>query len=336
MASNLPLTASEVSKSYARDTVVDNVSLTLKPGEITALIGGSGAGKSTLLRLFAGFERVDAGEIRRGDALLSSKHQLTAPKDRKIGLIFQDFALFPHLNILDNIMFGLNALERPDRVRVAEEWVSRMRLERRRDAYPHQLSGGEQQRVAIARALAPEPLAILMDEPFSGLDPSLRASTREMALAAVRDANIPALLVTHDPDEALAHADHIAVMAGGKLLQYGPTNQVYFDPLSYQVAQALGPVVEHSLQSLPSEWQESFEGHDKVYWRPEALQIDAQGSIEARVTGVSGVGSAAAIHVEAGGFKCRIRSSGPLPKTGETVRLTLDRHAVFTFPPHKT
>ncbi|MDJ0922527.1 MAG: ABC transporter ATP-binding protein [Henriciella sp.] len=331
MATNLPLTADHVSKAYAGGTVVDDVSLTLLPGKLTALIGGSGAGKSTLLRLFAGFERVDSGEIRYGEQLLSSRRKLVEPKHRHTGLIFQDFALFPHLNIIQNIMFGLTAMDKQERLKTASDWVSQMQLDHRREAYPHQLSGGEQQRVAIARALAPEPRAILMDEPFSGLDPSLRTETRQMALSAVKQAHIPALLVTHDPAEALRHADQIAVMSGGKLLQSGTAEHIYFEPENETVASALGPVFKHEVSTLPAPWQSDFSGRQHIYWRPEALQPDPDGAVQARVTSVAGVGSAAVINVKLGPFECQISPQTARPAVGDQVRLALDPRAVFAF-----
>ena len=192
---------------------VSEASLTLDPGKVTALLGGSGAGKSTLLRLFAGLEPVDAGEIRLSETVLSSTNKTVPAEKRRIGLVFQDFALFPHMTALQNVRFGLKRLPRPERTPVAENWLNRLGLQARINAYPHELSGGEQQRVAIARALAPKPIAILLDEPFSGLDPALREGVREIALSAVREAGIPALLVTHDANEAMAYADYLAVNA---------------------------------------------------------------------------------------------------------------------------
>ncbi|OZB13922.1 MAG: hypothetical protein B7X53_15040, partial [Hyphomonas sp. 34-62-18] len=178
---NAPLSAHGVTRRYGDRAVVDGVSLSLPPGQITALLGGSGAGKSTLLRLLSGLEGVDEGEIRLGEEVLSAHGRTVPAEKRRIGLIFQDFALFPHLTAARNVAFGLKHLPKAEAIARAQAWLARLGLEPRANAYPHELSGGEQQRVAIARALAPEPAAILMDEPFSGLDPSLRDSVRDAA-----------------------------------------------------------------------------------------------------------------------------------------------------------
>jgi len=271
-----PLIAETVSRSFGDHTAVDSASLTLVPGEITALIGQSGSGKTTFLRLLAGMERPDQGRILSGETVLASARQHVPIDKRKIGLVFQDFALFPHLTVLENVMFGLRALTRPERVQTAEQWLERLGLTGRRDAYPHHLSGGEQQRTAIARALAPQPVAILLDEPFSGLDPTMRDRVRDVALSAVREAGIPALLVTHDATEALVHADTIAVIEQGVILQSGPPEQVYRQPTSLDVARALGPVHKIGASALPADWHTAIASNSETLWyRPEAIQIGA-------------------------------------------------------------
>ena len=274
------LSAIGVSRAYHGVRVVDSVSLDLKPGAITALLGGSGAGKSTLLRLFAGLEPVDDGEIRLGGRVLSSTKTTVAPDKRRIGLIFQDFALFPHLTALQNVQFGLKPLGKEAAQAEALAWLGRLGLTQRADAYPHELSGGEQQRVAIARALAPKPAAILMDEPFSGLDPALRASVRDEALEAVRAADIPALLVTHDPMEALEAADHVAIMRGGRIRQEGPAAEVYMNPVSADVAASLGPVNRMAAADVPPGLAEAAEGTELVV-RPEGISLDPASGVRA-------------------------------------------------------
>ena len=251
MSDHLPLRAIGVSRAYDGTVVVDEASLTLQPGKITALLGQSGAGKSTLLRLFAGLEPVDAGEIRLGDTVLSSTSLQVPAESRSIGLIFQDFALFPHLNALDNVGFGLRGMNREARRKRAGEWLDRLGLSHRARAYPHQLSGGEQQRVSIARALAAKPVAILMDEPFSGLDVTLKSEVREIALAAVAEAGIPALLVSHDASEAMRDADRIAVMRKGVILQEDTPEELYLHPASLPVARctAVGSRIATSVPS---------------------------------------------------------------------------------------
>ena len=274
MSQSPPLIAEAISRAFSGRTVVNRASLSLEPGKVTALVGPSGSGKTTLLRMFAGMERPDQGVMRAGDVVLSDPSRFVSVEKRRIGLVFQDFALFPHLTVLGNVMFGLQKLAKPERQAQAETWIERLGLSHRKDAYPHHLSGGEQQRTAIARALAPNPVAILLDEPFSGLDPAMRDRVREQALKAVRSAQIPALLVTHDAAEALVHADTIAVICEGEILQTGAPEAVYRAPKALQVAEALGPVHSVSKRALPPSWQKLFHsGSDTLWYRPEAIQV---------------------------------------------------------------
>ena len=274
MSALASLIADHVTRRFGDHLAVDDISLTLEPGKITALIGSSGSGKTTLLRLLAGMERPDSGRVLSGTTQLSAPGTFVPIERRKIGLVFQDFALFPHLNALENVMFGLRHLPKADRATLAASWLDRLGLSHRRDAYPHHLSGGEQQRTAIARALAPEPVAILLDEPFSGLDPTMRDQVREAALEAVRAAQIPALLVTHDASEALVNADQIAIIDTGRILQVGPPEDLYRKPSSLEAARALGPVHQIDCDQLPEDWKQYVEPSAKTVWyRPEALQI---------------------------------------------------------------
>ncbi|GAB5453863.1 MAG: hypothetical protein Hens2KO_00920 [Henriciella sp.] len=274
MSTRAPLIAEKVSRSFAGNNAVDEVNLTLEPGKITSLIGHSGSGKTTLLRLFAGMERPDVGRILSGSMELSGPTSHVPIERRKIGLVFQDFALFPHLSVRENVSFGLKHLPADERKTCSERWIEQLGLAHRIDAFPHQLSGGEQQRTAIARALAPEPVAILLDEPFSGLDPAMRNQVREAALEAVRNAGIPSLLVTHDAKEAMVHSDKVAIIDRGRILQTGAPETLYNAPVSEIAAKALGPVHQIKRSHLPVEWQNQFSGDgDRVFYRPEALQI---------------------------------------------------------------
>ncbi|KCZ86585.1 ABC transporter ATP-binding protein [Hyphomonas jannaschiana] len=326
------LSAIGVSRAYHGVRVVDSVSLDLKPGAITALLGGSGAGKSTLLRLFAGLEPVDDGEIRLGGRVLSSTKTTLAPDKRRIGLIFQDFALFPHLTALQNVQFGLKPLGKEAAQAEALAWLGRLGLTQRADAYPHELSGGEQQRVAIARALAPKPAAILMDEPFSGLDPALRASVRDEALEAVRAADIPALLVTHDPMEALEAADHVAIMRGGRIRQEGPAAEVYMNPVSADVAASLGPVNRMAAAGVPAGLAEMAEGMELVV-RPEGICLDPESKVRAKVLASQVTGAMTRLVLEAGGQRLvALVPRHQAPKAGEETGIRLDPALSFIFP----
>ena len=219
-----------VTKIYGEDTVaLDDVSLTVMPGQVTCLLGPSGCGKSTTLRMIAGVEMQDAGEIWVDGALVCDTVFRVPPERRQIGLMFQDFALFPHLTVGANVAFGLSGTRGEKRVR-AEEMLARVELQRFIDAYPDSLSGGEQQRVALARALAPRPRIMLMDEPFSGLDNRLRDGIRDETLALLREEDTAVLLVTHEPEEAMRMADEIALMRDGRIVQQGAPYNVYTRP----------------------------------------------------------------------------------------------------------
>ena len=275
------LIADCVTRRYGGVAVVSGASMVLEPGKVTALLGGSGAGKSTLLRLFAGLEKVDAGEIRLGDIILSTAQTTQPAEERRIGLVFQDFALFPHMTAQQNVQFGLKKLPKTERITLVEHWLSRLGLADRKSAYPHEMSGGEQQRVAIARALAPKPAAILLDEPFSGLDPALREDVREIALSAVRDAGIPALLVTHDASEAMAHADELAIMRAGEIVQQGKPQSVYQQPRTLAIASALGPV---NLIPEASSLASILGANSAV--REEGVRLDPDGPVRSEIISV--------------------------------------------------
>jgi len=220
-----------LARAYDGRAVVDDVSLKIMPGQVTCLLGPSGCGKSTTLRMIAGVEMQDSGSIHVDGALICDTVFRIPPERREIGLMFQDFALFPHLSVADNVAFGLKAGTRAEkRARVAE-LLARVDMERFIDGFPHQLSGGEQQRVALARALAPRPRIMLMDEPFSGLDNRLRDGIRDETLSILKEEDTAVLLVTHEPDEAMRMADEIALMRNGKIVQQGAPYNVYTRPL---------------------------------------------------------------------------------------------------------
>lgn len=218
-----------LTRQFDGRSVVDDVSLQIMPGQVTCLLGPSGCGKSTTLRMIAGVEMQDSGEIYVDGALICDTVTRVPPERRGIGLMFQDFALFPHLSVSDNVAFGLRGPRAQRRARV-EELLTRVDLLRFIDSYPHQLSGGEQQRVALARALAPRPRVMLMDEPFSGLDNRLRDGIRDETLDLLKAEETAVLLVTHEPEEAMRMADEIALMRDGRIVQTGAPYNVYTRP----------------------------------------------------------------------------------------------------------
>jgi len=217
-------------RSFEGRAVVDGVSLQIMPGQVTCLLGPSGCGKSTTLRMIAGVEMQDSGTIHVDGKLICDTIFRVPPERREIGLMFQDFSLFPHLSVAQNVAYGLRGPKADKRARV-EELLERVDLSRFIDGYPHQLSGGEQQRVALARALAPRPRIMLMDEPFSGLDNRLRDGIRDETLSILKEEDTAVLLVTHEPDEAMRMADEIALMRDGKIVQQGAPYNVYTRPL---------------------------------------------------------------------------------------------------------
>ncbi len=222
-------------RAYGGRAVVDGVWLKVMPGQVTCLLGPSGCGKSTTLRIISGVEMQDSGEIYSDGELICDTNFHLPPEGRSIGMMFQDFALFPHLSVAQNVGFGLPR-KGADNARRVNELLERVNLAHYAKDFPHQLSGGEQQRVALARALAPRPKIMLMDEPFSGLDNRLRDGIRDQTLDLLKDERTAVLLVTHDPEEAMRMADEIALMQDGKIVQTGAPYNVYNNPSDKKTA----------------------------------------------------------------------------------------------------
>ncbi len=224
-----------ITRVFGGRPVVNDVSLTVMPGQVTCLLGPSGCGKSTTLRIIAGVDWPDAGEILIDGERIVGPSCFVPPESRGTGLMFQDFALFPHLSVFDNVAFGLTGSRTEKRLRV-RELLEKVGLLRAIDSYPHELSGGEQQRVALARALAPRPRIMLMDEPFSGLDNRLRDGIRDETLSILKDEGTAVLLVTHEPEEAMRMADDIALMRAGRIVQQGAPYNIYNAPVDREAA----------------------------------------------------------------------------------------------------
>lgn len=233
---------SHIRKRYrnAKKFAVDDVSFALNKGEILALVGESGSGKTTLLRLIAGLEHPDSGNMRLGGEIIVNGQKSLPANKRKTGMVFQDYALFPHLTIFENVGFGLSGLRKKEIELRVYETLELTGLKEDIKKYPHQLSGGQQQRVALARALAPRPMLLLMDEPFSNLDTILRDQVREEVQQIIKSVGITAILVTHDTKDAFSTADKIAVMLEGKLLQIDTPDALYNEPSSTYVAELFG------------------------------------------------------------------------------------------------
>ena len=272
-----------ISKHFGAFDAVLNASLELERGSILALLGPSGGGKTTTLRLIAGFETPDEGVIEVEGQVVASSERLMRPEERRIGMVFQDYALFPHLSVRANVGFGLAKNDLRDR-RITEA-LEMVGLSENDQRMPHELSGGQQQRVALARAMAPNPAVILMDEPFSNLDAALRDRVRTEVKQILRDANASAIFVTHDQDEAFGLADFVAIMLGSTVVQTGTPTDVYVNPATLEVAQFLGENnifdgeakhgwVDCELGHLPLINDSQVSGPVNVAVRPESIRLN--------------------------------------------------------------
>lgn len=234
----LALRASGLCASFDGIEVISDLTLDVREGELLAILGPSGCGKTTSLRLIAGFELATAGSLEIGGESVIGPKNFRPPEKRGVGMVFQDYALFPHMTVLENIEYGLQGVE--GRHRMTAQALTMTNLTNFRNRRVHELSGGEQQRVALARAIAPQPKLLLLDEPFSNLDPSLRSRVREELHDIVRQTGITTILVTHDQEEALSIADRVAFMTSGNIVQIGSPEEIYLQPASIDVAAFIG------------------------------------------------------------------------------------------------
>ena len=269
------LEVSNLSCGYGGDSVVRDISFALSHGDIGCLLGPSGCGKSTILRALAGFLPLTAGEISLRSHTISLPGRTLAPEKRRIGMVFQDYALFPHLTIADNVGFGLQKMPREERLHKVMELLRVVHLQDLADSYPHELSGGQQQRVALARALAPEPTLILLDEPFSNLDADLRRRLSLDVREILKTLGISAILVTHDQQEAFAMCDQIAVLRDGQIQQWDVPFNLYHEPANRFVASFVGqggfiPGKVSGPDTIDSELG-SIQGNRAYRWTPGTL-----------------------------------------------------------------
>jgi len=333
-----------VTRTFGKLSAVSDVNLELAPGEIVCLLGPSGCGKTTLLRIAAGVERLSSGRVLLDGREVTGPGVFVPPEKRGIGLMFQDFALFPHLTILENVTFGLKRLERSLAIQEAKSALSRVGLAEYENAYPHALSGGEQQRVALARAIAPRPAVLLMDEPFSGLDQRLRDNVRDETLAILKETRASSLLVTHDPQEAMRMADRIVLMRAGSVVQIGTAKDIYYRPVDAdaarflsdfneyqgvvrgkQVRTPIGPVV---VEGIP-------DGAEvEILIRPVGVRIGARGGHEARVISSRFLGDHSILALTIAGddrvLYCQLSDTEP-PARGDLVSVAAEPAHVFVF-----
>ena len=237
------LTIDSLSKSFdkGKNYAIENVTFNLKAGHVCAIVGESGSGKTTLVRLIAGLERPDHGTISMNGKVIASLDKFVQPEKRKIGLVFQEYALFPHLTILDNVLYGISKIKH--KRKRAQEMLDLVGLNDMGQRYPHQLSGGQQQRVALARALAPEPSLLILDEPFSNLDAMLRTQLRNEVFDIIKKTEVTVLFVTHDTQDALSVADEILILQNGKVVQKDAAANLYVKPNTLYVASLFGSTV---------------------------------------------------------------------------------------------
>lgn len=234
--------AQNVSKRHGSTEAIADMTLHVRSGEVVALLGPSGCGKSTFLAGVAGLVRIDGGTIDLGSRQVSGPGVHIAPQDRRVGLVFQDHALFPHMTVVDNVGFGLHALGRADRRARVTEMLELVQMTDKGHRYPHELSGGESQRVALARALAPSPDVLLLDEPFASLDPTLRSDVRDEVRSLLRSVGTAAVMVSHDIEDALALGDRLAVLRAGRIIQTDTPDAIHRRPVDEDVARIFGPV----------------------------------------------------------------------------------------------
>ncbi|MHB2166255.1 ABC transporter ATP-binding protein [Alsobacter sp. R-9] len=332
-----------VTHGYGAVTVLRDIDLDVEPGEVVCLLGQSGCGKTTLLRLAAGVEAPLQGSIFLDGREVAGR-QFVPPEERGVGLMFQDYALFPHLTVRQNVLFGLRQLSAADAQTAAGRALSRVGLEGRGDAYPHMLSGGEQQRVALARAVAPRPGVILMDEPFSNLDRRMRDAVREETVALLREMGATTIIVTHDPEEAMRIADRVVLMRAGRIVQAGPAVDLYRRPVDLAAARffcdfnevdavvragrADSPLGVFPAPGLP-------DGPGVVCVRPQAIRLRAAGfCLPGRVLSRRFLGEVDLLELAVQGLDAPVRArlrGGIAAVQGQDVGVDIDSDEVLVF-----
>ncbi|MGO1078616.1 ABC transporter ATP-binding protein [Inquilinus sp. CA228] len=340
------LTLERICRSFGTVRALDEVSLSIAPGEIVCLVGRSGCGKSSLLRIVAGVDAPDGGRILLDGAEIAGPGGFVEPEDRNIGFMFQDYALFPHLSVEENVAFGLKRVPREAARARAAEVIGRIGIAALAGRYPHTLSGGEQQRVALARALAPKPVILLMDEPFSNLDRGLREQVREETIATLRALGTTAIMVTHDPEEALSAGDRVVLMQQGRVVQVGTGYEIYDHPNSLYAAEFLCSLnriagivrdgrVETPLGAFPAP-SGLPEGSAAVACvRPQALSLAKPGEgLPGRIVSISFLGEIEQLSIRVEGVPdlLRLRTIGRIDvRPGEPIAVAVDPGSVLVF-----
>jgi len=334
-----------ITRNFGDVEAVAGVDLELAPRETICLLGHSGCGKTTLMRIAAGLERQSSGRILINGRDVASPARFEPPEKRGVGFMFQDYALFPHLTILENVAFGLQPHDRSAARQIAADALSRVGLPGHGDMYPHTLSGGEQQRAALARAIAPRPSVLFMDEPFSGLDRGLRESVRDQTLAILAETGASSILVTHDPEEAMLMADRIALMRHGRLIQVGTPDELYFTPADAKAAgffsdvnifegQVQGAHVQTPVGSVDASGL-SDGSAVQVLVREHGLELGDDSGVAAQVIATRFVGEVTRADLVIFGHERKIRMRLPGRAdlaSGDNVYLTINASLAFVFP----
>lgn len=282
---------------YRQQTIVKDLSLHVNPGSLVCLLGPSGCGKTTVLRAIAGFEPIYRGMIRINGQEVSRPGYTVVPEKRQLGMVFQDYALFPHMTVLENVAFGLRNNTKNEQQRLAREMLSIVGMDDYGARYPHELSGGQQQRIALARALAPQPKAILLDEPFSNLDVELRKRLSSEVRNILKHRGITAIMVTHDQDEAFALGDNVGVMKDGHILQWDTPFNLYHEPADRFVADFIGQgVFIDGVMMTPNQIRTEFgivsadraynwpeQSHVEILLRPDDVVYDPEGPLQGKI-----------------------------------------------------
>lgn len=344
------LRLNKLSQRYADQEVVRDLSFSLERGAIGCLLGPSGCGKTTALRCIAGFEPVQGGEILLNGRIVSRPGFNLSPEQRRIGMVFQDYALFPHLSIADNVGFGLQGLDKKGRALRVGQYLEAMGLSDHADKHPHELSGGQQQRIALARALAPQPDLLLLDEPFSNLDVEMRERLSLEVRDILKSANTTAILVTHDQHEAFAIADEIGIMHEGRIQQWDSAYNLYHRPVNRFIADFVGQGVFLPGRVLPSMEveielgklkravsEEGIRAHDvvDVLLRPDDIVHDDASSMQAEVVNKAFRGAEIlyTLKLESGRKLLTLVPSHHNHALGEKIGIRLDVDHVVTFSP---
>ena len=344
------LSFKQVSHRYGRTPSVQAIDIDIDAGGVVGLLGPSGCGKSTILRLAAGLERPSGGEIRLDGQLVAGEGVFVPPEQRRVGLVFQEYALFPHMTVAENVLYGLKGdgarLDSPSRQSRLAEVLEQVHMADYAAAFPHMLSGGQQQRVALARALAPEPRVMLLDEPYAGLDTRLRERVRDDILHVLKGLGTTVLLVTHDSEEAMFMSEYIHVMEAGAIRESGRPIDLYCRPQSAFVAEffgevnrVTGPVVDGELETPFGRFgvNGANVAEASLVIRDEALIIEAGGPVTAEVMETRLLGRYSLIHLSVpvdDGEDLHLHARVPglnMLSPGERVSLAVDREQVFVF-----